>query len=219
MELVPMVIKRDPHGERAYDIYSRLLEERIIFIGGPITDETANIVIAELLYLENENSDKDISIYVNSPGGYVHSTLAIYDTMKYIRPDIQTVCVGMAASGAAIILAGGKHGKRFALPNSKIMIHQPMTEISGQATDIKIHANEILKLKRRLNEILARETKQPISQVEKDTDRDFFMTSAESKKYGIIDAVIEARKTKLTAAAKMVPSTARRILEPENTIK
>ena len=219
MELIPMVIKRDPHGERAYDIYSRLLEERIIFIGGPITDETANIVIAELLYLENESMEKDISIYVNSPGGYVHSTLAIYDTMRYVRPEIQTVCVGMAASGAAIILAGGKRGKRFALPNAKIMIHQPMTEISGQATDIKIHANEVLNLKRRLNEILAKETKQPISKVEKDTDRDFFMTSAESRKYGIIDAVIEARKTKLTATQRIAPSPVKKVLEPEKIIK
>lgn len=219
MELIPMVIKRDPHGERAYDIYSRLLEERIIFIGGPITDETANIVIAELLYLENESMEKDISIYVNSPGGYVHSTLAIYDTMRYVRPEIQTVCVGMAASGAAIILAGGKRGKRFALPNAKIMIHQPMTEISGQATDIKIHADEVLNLKRRLNEILAKETKQPISKVEKDTDRDFFMTSAESRKYGIIDTVIEARKTKLTATQKIAPSPVKKILEPEKIIK
>jgi ATP-dependent Clp protease protease subunit len=205
MELVPMVIKRDPHGERAYDIYSRLLEERIIFIGGPVTDEIANIVIAELLYLENENSEKDISIYINSPGGYVHSTLAIYDTMKYVQPEIQTVCVGMAASGAAIILAGGKRGKRFALPNAKIMIHQPMTEISGQATDIKIHADEVLKLKRRLNEILAKETKQPISKVEKDTDRDFFMTSGEAKKYGIIDGAIEAKKTKFLTGTKDLP--------------
>jgi len=196
MELIPMVIKRDPQGERAYDIYSRLLEDRIIFIGGPITDETANIIIAELLYLENENSEKDISIYINSPGGYVHSTLAVYDTMKYVRPDISTVCIGMAASGAAIILAGGTKGKRNALPNSKIMIHQPMTEISGQATDIKIHANEILKLKKRLNEILAKETKQPNNQIEKDTDRDFFMTSYEAKKYGIIDEVFEGKKTK-----------------------
>ena len=195
MELIPMVIKSDPRGERAYDIYSRLLEERIIFIGGPITDETANIVIAELLYLENENMEKDISIYINSPGGYVHSTLAIYDTMKYVQPDISTVCVGMAASGAAIILAGGKKGKRLALPNSKIMIHQPMTEISGQATDIKIHADEILKLKRKLNEILAKEAKQSITQVERDTERDFFMSALEAKKYGIIDSVVEAKKT------------------------
>lgn len=197
-----MVIKRDPRGERAYDIYSRLLEERIIFIGGAITDETANIIIAELLYLENENSEKDISIYINSPGGYVHSTLAIYDTMKYVRPDIQTVCAGMAASGAAVILAGGKRGKRFALPNSKIMIHQPMTEISGQATDIKIHADEILKLKRKLNEILSREAKQPIKQVEKDTERDFFMTSSEAKKYGIIDGVVEGGKGQVTKIQK-----------------
>jgi len=198
-----MVIKKDPQGERAYDIYSRLLEERIIFIGGEITDEVANIVVAELLYLENEGMDRDISIYINSPGGYVHSTLAIYDTMKFVRSDISTVCVGMAASGAAVILAGGKSGKRFALPNAKIMIHQPMTEISGQATDIKIHANEILRMKRRINEILAKETNQAISQVEKDTERDFFMTSLEAKKYGIIDDVIEVKKEKvLTKASK-----------------
>jgi ATP-dependent Clp protease protease subunit len=197
MELIPMVIKRDPRGERAYDIYSRLLEERIIFVGGPITDEQANILIAELLYLENENNEKDINIYINSPGGLVHATLAIYDTMKYVGCDISTVCVGLAASGAAILLAGGKKGKRYALPNAKIMIHQPMTEISGQATDIKIHATEVLKLKKRLNEMLAKDTKKPISQVERDTERDFFMTSNESLKYGIIDKVIEGRKTKL----------------------
>ncbi len=189
-----MVIKRDPRGERAYDIYSRLLEERIIFIGGSITDETANIVIAELLHLENENSEADISIYINSPGGYVHSTLAIYDTMRYIRPDVATYCMGMAASGAAVLLAGGQKGKRFSLPNSKIMIHQPMTEISGQATDIKIHADEILKMKRKLNEILSKETGQPISKVEQDTERDFFMTGPEAKKYGLIDGVVEERR-------------------------
>ncbi len=214
-----MVIKRDPHGERAYDIYSRLLEERIIFIGGSITDETANIVIAELLYLENESMEKDISIYLNSPGGYAHSTLAIYDTMKYVRPDIQTVCVGMAASGAAIILAGGSKGKRFALPNAKIMIHQPMTEISGQATDIKIHADEILKLKRKLNEILAKETNQPISKIEKDTDRDFFMTSGEAKKYGIIDGAIEAKRARLGLGAKTLPTIVRKSLEPEKVTR
>ena len=219
MELVPMVIKRDPSGERAYDIYSRLLEERIIFIGGPVNDEVANIVTAELLYLENENSEKDISIYINSPGGYVHSTLAIYDTMKYIRPDISTVCVGMAASGAAVILAGGSRRKRFALPNSKVMIHQPMTEISGQATDIKIHADEILKLKRRLNEILAKETKQPISQVEKDTDRDFFMTSTEAKKYGIIDEVIEGRRAKTLSLPKQTVVTQQKELETAKVIR
>ena len=214
-----MVIKRDPHGERAYDIYSRLLEERIVFIGGPVSDEVANIVIAELLYLANENSDKDISIYINSPGGYVHSTLAIYDTMKYVQPDISTVCVGMAASGAAVILAGGEKGKRFCLPNSKIMLHQPMTEISGQATDIKIHADEILKLKRRLNEILAKETRQPISQVEKDTDRDFFMTSAEAKKYGIIDEVIEGRRAKAISLPKQIPGSKERQVKPAKLIR
>lgn len=201
MELIPMVIKRDPKGERAYDIYSRLLEERIIFISGSITDETANVVIAELLYLENENSERDINIYINSPGGYVHSTLAIYDTMKYVRPDVSTVCVGMAASGAAVLLAGGTKGKRYALPNAKIMIHQPMTEISGQATDIKIHADEVLKMKRKLNEILAKATRQSISKVEADTERDFFMDSQEAKKYGLIDSVIEGRKAKFRPAS------------------
>ena len=194
LELVPMVIKRDPRGERAYDIYSRLLEERIIFISGSITDELANIVIAELLFLENENNEKDINIYINSPGGYVHSTLAIYDTMRYVRPDISTVCVGMAASGAAVLLAGGTKGKRYALPNAKVMIHQPMTEISGQATDIKIHADEILKMKKKLNDILARATRQSISKVEADTERDFFMDRHEAKKYGLIDGVIEERR-------------------------
>ena len=190
-----MVIKRDPRGERAYDIYSRLLEERILFIGGPITDDTANVVIAQLLYLENENNEKDISIYINSPGGLVHATLAIYDTMKYVKCDVSTSCMGLAASGAAILLAGGKRGKRYALPNSKIMIHQPMTEISGQATDIKIHAEEVLKLKKKLNEILSKETKQTFSKIEEDTERDFFMTSKESLKYGLIDEVITGSKT------------------------
>ena len=159
-------------------------------------------MIAQLLHLENENNEKDISIYINSPGGYVHSTLAIYDTMKYVKPDISTVCVGMAASGAAVILAGGKRGKRYALPNSKVMIHQPMTEISGQATDIKIHANEILKLKKKLNEIMAKETKKTFAQIERDMERDFFMDSGEAKKYGIIDSIIEARKTKTTTVSK-----------------
>lgn len=202
MELVPMVIKRDPRGERAYDIYSRLLEERIIFVSGTITDELSNVVIAQLLYLENENNEKDISIYINSPGGFVHSTLAIYDTMKYIRSDISTVCVGLAASGAAVLLTGGSRGKRYALPNSKIMIHQPMTEISGQATDIKIHANEILKMKRKLNEILSKASKQPISKVEADTERDFFMSSQEAKIYGLIDDVIEEKKVKVAVVEK-----------------
>ncbi len=195
MELVPMVVKRDPRGERAYDIFSRLLEERILFIGGPISDETANVVIAQLLHLENENPEADVSMYINSPGGYVHSTLAIYDTMKYIRPDIATYCMGMAASGAAVLLAGGQKGKRYSLPNSKIMIHQPLAEISGQATDIKIHAAEILKMKKKLNEILSKETGQKFERVEEDTERDFFMTGAEAKKYGLIDSVVDERRT------------------------
>lgn len=189
-----MVIKRDPAGERAYDIYSRLLEERIIFLSGPITDNSSDLIIAQLLFLENDNSEKDISIYINSPGGLVHSTLAIYDTMKFVVPDIQTVCVGMAASGAAVVMAGGTNGKRFALPNSRIMIHQPLTEISGQATDIQIHAEEILKMKKALNEIIAKETGQPVSKIELDTERDFFMGAAEAKKYGIVDQIIDSKK-------------------------
>lgn len=196
MELIPMVIKREPNGERAYDIFSRLLEERIIFLGGPINDDVANVIIAELLFLDNENSDKDISFYINSPGGHVHSTLAIYDTMKFIKACVSTVCVGMAASGAAVLLAGGERGKRVSLPNSKIMIHQPLGGIEGQASDIQIHAEEILKTKKLLNEILAKETKKKISQIEKDTERDFFMSATEAKNYGIIDKVIEGRKVK-----------------------
>lgn len=196
MELVPMVIKREPNGERAYDIFSRLLEERIIFLGGPINDDVANLIIAQLLYLDNETADKDISFYINSPGGHVHSTLAIYDTMKFIKADISTVCVGIAASGAAVLLSGGSKGKRIALTNSKIMIHQPLGGVEGQASDIQIHAEEILKTKKLLNEILAKETKRKLSQVEKDTERDFFMSSGEAKSYGIIDKVLEASKTK-----------------------
>lgn len=191
-----MVVKKEPNGERAYDIFSRLLEERIIFLGGPINDDVANLIIAQLLFLDNENSDKDISFYINSPGGHVHSTLAIYDTMKFIRSQVSTVCVGMAASGAAVLLAGGQIGKRMALPNSKIMIHQPLGGIEGQASDIQIHAEEILKTKKLLNEILAKETKRKISQIEKDTERDFFMSSTEAKNYGIIDKVLEGKKIK-----------------------
>ena len=196
MDLIPMVIKREPNGERAYDIFSRLLEERIIFLGGPINDDVANVIIAELLFLDNENSDKDISFYINSPGGHVHSTLAIYDTMKFIKAPVSTVCVGMAASGAAVLLAGGERGKRISLPNSKIMIHQPLGGIEGQASDIQIHAEEILKTKKLLNEILAKETKKKITQIEKDTERDFFMSSTEAKNYGIIDKVLEEKKIK-----------------------
>lgn len=196
MDLVPMVIKREPNGERAYDIFSRLLEERIIFLGGAINDDVANIIIAQLLFLDNENSEADISFYINSPGGYVHSTLAIYDTMKFIRADVSTFCIGMAASGAAVLLAGGKKGKRIVLPNSKIMIHQPLGGIEGQATDIQIHAEEMLKMKKRLNEILAKETGKKPTQVEKDTERDFFMNAAEAKNYGIIDKILEERTVK-----------------------
>lgn len=191
MDLVPMVIKRDPQGERAYDIFSRLLEERIVFLGGAINDDVANVLIAQFLYLDNENSEADISFYINSPGGYVHSTLAIYDTMKFIKSDVSTVCVGMAASGAAVLLGGGKKGKRISLPNSKIMIHQPLGGVEGQATDIQIHAEEILKMKKRLNEILAKDTGRKLSLVENDTERDFFMTALEAKNYGIIDKVLE----------------------------
>lgn len=193
-QLVPMVIKRDPRGERAYDIYSKLLEDRIIFLGTAIDDQVANIIIAELLYLENESSEKDIFMYINSPGGQVHSTLAIYDTMRYIRPNVATVCVGMAASGAAVLLAGGEKGKRSALPNSQVMIHQPMSEISGQATDIQIHAEEIIRTKKKLNQMLATDSGQPLTQVEKDTERDFFMSSDEAKKYGLIDSILTKRK-------------------------
>lgn len=193
-QLVPMVIKRDPRGERAYDIYSKLLEDRIIFLGTAIDDQVANIIIAELLYLENESAEKDIFLYINSPGGQVHSTLAIYDTMRYIRPNVATVCVGMAASGAAVLLAGGEKGKRSALPNAQVMIHQPMSEISGQATDIQIHAEEIIKTKKKLNQMLASDASQPLARVEKDTERDFFMSSDEAKKYGLIDHILTKRK-------------------------
>ena len=196
MDLVPMVIKKDPHGERAYDIFSRLLEERIIFLGGSINDDVANVIIAQLLFLDHENSDKDISFYINSPGGYVHSTLAIYDTMKFIKADVSTVCVGMAASGAAVLLAGGKKGKRIALPNSKIMIHQPLGGVEGQATDIQIHAEEMVKMKKRLNEILSQESGKKLPIVEKDTERDFFMNSTEAKSYGIIDKVLASKNKK-----------------------
>lgn len=188
--LVPMVIEKTQYGERAYDIYSRLLKERIIFIGGPITDELANTVIAELLFLESENNKKDIQLYINSPGGSVTAGLAIYDTMQYIKSDVSTICVGIAASMGAFLLAGGANGKRLALPNSKIMIHQVMGGFEGQATDIKIQAEEILRVKEQINKILSKHTKQELSKVEKDTDRDFYMNSSEAKKYGIVDKII-----------------------------
>lgn len=193
-QLIPMVVKRDPQGERAYDIYSRLLEERVIFLGDAISDPLANTIIAQLLFLDHENPDRDIYLYINSPGGNVHSTMAIYDTMKYIKPDVSTICVGLAASGAAVLLGGGTKGKRFSLPNSKIMIHQPLSEIGGQATDIQIHAEEILKMKKRLNEILAEDCDQKIEKIEKDTERDYFMTSKQAVDYGIIDNVFKSKK-------------------------
>lgn len=205
-ELIPMVIKRDARGERAFDIYSRLLEERVIFLGTPISDEVANTVIAQLLHLEYEDKDKDITIYVNSPGGSVSATLAVYDTMKFVKPAISTVCLGMAASGAAVILAGGDKGKRFTLPNSKILIHQPWSGgIEGQATDIAIHAEEIVKTKRQLNEILSRETGQPLEKVERDTERDFFMTSEAAIEYGIVDKIITSDKLQAKEIAKSAP--------------
>ena len=192
--LIPTVIEKSQFGERAYDIYSRLLKERIIFLGGPIVDPIANAVIAQLLFLESEDEKKDIKIYVNSPGGSVPATLAIYDTMQYVKPDVSTICIGMAASGAALLLASGAKGKRFALPNSEVLIHQVMAGgIEGQASEIEISARHVLRLKDRLNQILAKHTSKPLAQVEKDTDRDFYMDTEEAKKYGIIDEVIKRK--------------------------
>ncbi len=188
--LIPTVIEKSQFGERAYDIYSRLLRERIIFLGGPIDDDVANIVIAQLLFLQSEDPKKDISLYINSPGGHVHSGLAILDTMNHVKPDISTVCVGMAASMGAVILASGAKGKRTILPNAQVMIHQPHGGAEGQATDIEITARQILKLRETTNKILAEGTGQPLSKIEKDVDRDFFMNAEEAKKYGIIDKIL-----------------------------
>ena len=192
--LIPTVLEKSQFGERAYDIYSRMLKERIIFVGTPIDDNIANITIAQLLYLNSEDPKKDISIYVNSPGGSVTSGLAIYDTMQYVKPDISTICIGMAASMASIILAGGAKGKRFALPNADVMIHQVSAGFQGSASDIERNAQYILRLKARLNDILAKHTGHPASKIDKDSDRDYFMTSDEAKKYGLIDQVIRAIK-------------------------
>ena len=188
--LIPTVIEKSEFGERAYDIYSRLLRERIIFLSGPIEDHSANVVIAQLLFLKSEDPKKDISFYINSPGGSVTATLAMLDTMNHIKPDVSTVCVGVAASGAAILLSAGKKGKRYALPNAEIMIHQPWGGIQGQATDIEITAKHILSVRDRLNRILSKNTGKPLKDVEKDVDRDFFMSADDAKKYGIIDEVI-----------------------------
>jgi len=191
--MVPVVIEQSGRGERAYDIYSRLLKERVIFLVGPIDDQVANLVIAQLLFLESENTDKDISLYINSPGGSVSAGLAVYDTMKFIKPHVSTLCIGMAASMGAFLLTAGEDKKRFALPNSRIMIHQPMGGVSGQASDIEIHAKEILSLRERLNKILASRTGQSLKTIAKDTDRDNFMSAEEALKYGIIDKVLEIR--------------------------
>jgi len=193
MPLVPMVVEQTSRGERAYDIYSRLLKDNIVFIGQPIDDVLANLVIAQLLFLEAEDPDKDIAIYINSPGGAITSGMAIYDTMQYIKPDISTLCVGQAASMAAVLLAAGTPGKRFSLPNARLLIHQPLGGVSGQASEIEIHAREILRMREALNEILRKHTKQSIERIEKDTDRDFIMTAAQAKEYGLVDHVIDKR--------------------------
>ena len=192
--LIPMVIETTGRGERAFDIYSRLLKERVVFLVGPIEDHTANLVVAQMLYLESENPDKDIHLYVNTPGGTVNSGLAIYDTMQFVRPDVSTVCIGQAASMGAVILAGGAADKRFALPHSRIMIHQPWGGFQGQATDIDIHAREILEMRERLNQILSRHTGRELEVVKEDTERDNFMGGDQAVKYGIIDKVIESRE-------------------------
>lgn len=191
--LIPMVIEQSGRGERSYDIYSRLLRERVIFMVGPVNDQTANLVVAQLLFLESENPDKDISLYINSPGGSVSAGMAIYDTMNFIKPQVSTLCTGMAASMGAFLLAAGEKGKRFALPHSKIMIHQPLGGMQGQATDIEIHARDILKTKGVLNRILAENTGQPLEKIERDTDRDYFLEAEEAKTYGLVDQVIAKR--------------------------
>ena len=194
MTLVPMVVEQTARGERAYDIYSRLLKDRIVFVGGPIDDDVANLVIAQLLFLEGEDPDKVISLYINSPGGVLQAGLAIYDTMQYVRPDVATICVGLAASVAAVILAGGARGKRSTLPYSQILIHQPWGGVQGTTADIDIQAKQFLKLRALVNEILAKHTGQPIERIERDTDRDFWMDASAAKNYGLIDQVIQPRE-------------------------
>lgn len=202
MTLVPIVVEQSARGERAYDIYSRLLKERIIFLGGIVDDEVANLVIAQMLFLAYEDPEKDIQLYINSPGGSMTAGLAIYDTMQHIQPDVATICVGMAASVAALLLAGGAEGKRGALPYSRIMIHQPWGGAQGQAVDIAIRAKEVIELRKILNEILARHTGQPLERIERDTDRDFYMSAQQAKEYGLIDLVIEPRGEKLARLAR-----------------
>src|SRR5207245_2227733 len=194
MPLIPMVVEQTNRGERAYDIYSRLLRDNIVFIGSAIDDNLSNVVIAQLLYLEAEDPEKDISVYINSPGGSVTAGLAIYDTMQFIRPDVSTICLGQAASMAAVLLSAGSPKKRFALPNSRVILHQPMGDFSGQATDVDIHAKEILRIRERRNEIRQKHTDQPLERIQQDTDRDFIMTAAGGKEYGVIDQVINRRE-------------------------
>lgn len=194
MNLIPTVIEKSQYGERAYDIYSRLLKERIIFLGGPITDVVANSVIAQLLFLAHEDEKKDIKIYLNTPGGSVTAGMAIYDTMQYVRPDVQTICVGMAASMGAVLLAAGKKGKRFALPNSEVLLHQVMGGVEGQAIEVEITARHIIKIKDKINQILAKHTGKPVAKIERDTDRDFYMTPQEAKEYGLVDEIIKNSK-------------------------
>ena len=196
MNLIPTVIEKSQYGERAYDIYSRLLKERIIFMGGPVGDATANIVIAQLLFLDHEDSKRDITLYINSPGGSVTAGLAIYDTMQHVKADVSTICVGMAASMGAVLLAAGKKGKRFALPNSEILLHQVMGGAEGQAIEVEITARHIIKIKERLNQILAKHTGQSIAKIDKDTDRDFYMSAEEAKSYGLIDETIKSKGSK-----------------------
>lgn len=194
MQLIPMVVEQTSRGERAYDIYSRLLKDRIIFIGSPIDDHVANLVIAQMLFLESEDPDKDINLYINSPGGLIYAGLAIYDTMQYIKPDVSTICVGMAASMGAVLLAAGAKGKRYALPHSRMMLHQPLGGAKGQAVDIEIHAREILRIREALNEILSQHTGQPIERIARDTDRDFYMSAEMAVEYGLIDTILEKRE-------------------------
>jgi len=198
--LIPMVIEQSGRGERAYDIYSRLLKERIIFLVGPINDGMANLIVAQMLFLESENPDKDINMYINSPGGSVSAGLAIYDTMQFIKPHVTTLCTGLAASMGSFLLAAGEKGKRYCLPNSRVMIHQPSGGFSGQASDIEIHAKEVLYLKKRLNEMLAKHTGQPIETIERDSDRDRFMSAEDAVKYGLIDRVLQSRTEAATPA-------------------
>lgn len=208
LNLVPMVVEQTSRGERSYDIYSRLLKERVVFLVGPVEDNVANLIIAQLLFLESENPDKDIHLYINSPGGPVSAGLAVYDTMQFVKPDVSTMCVGQAASMGALLLAGGADGKRYCLPHSRVMIHQPLGGFQGQATDIDIHAREILKVRDRLNSIMSKHTGQTLEKVESDTERDNFMSAEEAKDYGLIDEVLDTRQNVPDAAATKAESEA-----------